>query len=659
MQNPSSDNHFVDLNTSTEKDCDLVMEGGIASGIVYPSAILELSKTYRFFSIAGTSAGAIAATATAVAEFGRQQKLGSNLEKNIDEKKVGFNGLKELNDEICKEGFLINLFQASENTKPLMDLAKKTILKVENKISKNKSSGILENVKTYFINKSLLILFLIAIAFGLFGAIVDRYFFAGIGNWLYLILIAMVITTLILINQLASLKVIADIFINHLPNEKYGMCTGHSKKHKEDQQPPLTDWFYQRLQKMSGKPENVPLTFCDLKKHKIILRMMTTNLSQNQPFKLPFEREEFIFKEREMKEFFNEDVVKYLKNGGTTTKNFNLPEGYFFMPSEYMPVIVAMRLSLSFPILLCAIPLYTISMKAISLAKEVETDKSKKFNLEEKDLQKNWFSDGGVCRNFPIHFFDDWLPTRPTFGINLTSMPDDYKKAIDEDNKMEEDNFVSTKTMRDDLETSSSILSAISRVKPNDEMAVEFTDIKDLIGFFEAMISTLNYSDNMQSILPGYRERIAYIRLNSSEGGLNLMMPKKTITKMKEKGKEAGTKLLTFELEHHQWVRFLTLAGQLEEHLANKEDILKCYKELLDKVNKDFPYYNDKDKDWARGILEKLQICSKIFAGEKLSNKEKNYIDNIQKQSASSNLPKPKPLLIMSPDFGTYDDKNY
>lgn len=40
-------------------------------------------------------------------------------------------------------------------------------------------------------------------------------------------------------------------------------------------------------------------------------------------------------------------------------------------------------------------------------------------------LQKNWFSDGGICSNFPIHFFDDWLPNRPTFGINLTTLPDE------------------------------------------------------------------------------------------------------------------------------------------------------------------------------------------------------------------------------------------
>ncbi|MGB6519619.1 MAG: patatin-like phospholipase family protein, partial [Candidatus Cybelea sp.] len=46
-------------------ECDVVMKGGIASGVVYPGAVYELSKTYRFRNIGGTSAGAIAATLTA------------------------------------------------------------------------------------------------------------------------------------------------------------------------------------------------------------------------------------------------------------------------------------------------------------------------------------------------------------------------------------------------------------------------------------------------------------------------------------------------------------------------------------------------------------------------------------------------------------------
>jgi len=50
--------------------CDLVMRGGITSGIVYPRAIAKLAETYDFRSIGGTSAGAIAAAGTAAAAYG-------------------------------------------------------------------------------------------------------------------------------------------------------------------------------------------------------------------------------------------------------------------------------------------------------------------------------------------------------------------------------------------------------------------------------------------------------------------------------------------------------------------------------------------------------------------------------------------------------------
>lgn len=48
-------------------ECDLVMKGGITSGVVYPPAVLELATRYRFRSIGGSSAGAIAAALAAAA----------------------------------------------------------------------------------------------------------------------------------------------------------------------------------------------------------------------------------------------------------------------------------------------------------------------------------------------------------------------------------------------------------------------------------------------------------------------------------------------------------------------------------------------------------------------------------------------------------------
>ena len=56
---------------SPDLECDIVMKGGITSGVIYPLAVCELAQTYRLHSVGGASAGAIAAAAAAAAEVGR------------------------------------------------------------------------------------------------------------------------------------------------------------------------------------------------------------------------------------------------------------------------------------------------------------------------------------------------------------------------------------------------------------------------------------------------------------------------------------------------------------------------------------------------------------------------------------------------------------
>ena len=52
-------------------ECDIVMKGGITSGVIYPRVVCELAKSYRLRSVGGSSAGAIAAAGAAAAELGR------------------------------------------------------------------------------------------------------------------------------------------------------------------------------------------------------------------------------------------------------------------------------------------------------------------------------------------------------------------------------------------------------------------------------------------------------------------------------------------------------------------------------------------------------------------------------------------------------------
>src|SRR6266581_3105469 len=118
MQQPCGDRDLTDHTVYDNPDrvCDVVMKGGITSGVTYPWAVCEIARTYRLHSIGGTSAGAIAAAAAAAAELGRASPTG------------GFARLADLSDRLSAgvDGFegpvLLNLFQAQDSTRPVFAL---------------------------------------------------------------------------------------------------------------------------------------------------------------------------------------------------------------------------------------------------------------------------------------------------------------------------------------------------------------------------------------------------------------------------------------------------------------------------------------------------------------------------------------------------------
>ncbi|MGO1385101.1 MAG: hypothetical protein ACTHU1_09990, partial [Arachnia sp.] len=93
--------------------CDIVMKGGITSGVIYPRAVAELAKTYRLSHVGGASAGAIAAAAAAAAELGRDSG--------------GFEQLDRMPDELAAIGgdgmsTLASFFQPTRTAAPLFRL---------------------------------------------------------------------------------------------------------------------------------------------------------------------------------------------------------------------------------------------------------------------------------------------------------------------------------------------------------------------------------------------------------------------------------------------------------------------------------------------------------------------------------------------------------
>lgn len=75
--------------------------------------------------------------------------------------------------------------------------------------------------------------------------------------------------------------------------------------------------------------------------------------------------------------------------------------------------------------------------------------------------------------------------------------------------------------------------------------------------------------DSLQSILPGYRERIVTVNLSEEEGGMNLDMPPDLITDLTELGKEAGRQIVEqFDLNEHRWRRLLVEVRAIDEMLV-------------------------------------------------------------------------------------------
>ncbi|AFZ46128.1 putative suppressor [Cyanobacterium stanieri PCC 7202] len=557
------------------------MKGGISSGIVYPPAILELvDNNYYFKQIGGSSAGAIAACATAAAEYGRREGNDKSFDTFQDKTEKFLSEPKTVTN-------LRSLFQPTKENQPLFDLIFK-LLEADNKL-----------------------LFLLTNILPLTSIFTRTTF--GFGNF-----------------KLNSLT--ENYHLTHLKKNHWGLCTGMEgvSPVRGENRKAVTQWLHDVIQKCSGLNNTKPLTFGDLEdtppQDKITLRMVTSNLSQNQPYILPFEHHYFIFERNEFNQLFPQELVDYMVNDLVPKQtqeyqqnnNFALPiidnhkgKEYYFLPiGKYMPVLVATRMSMSFPILFSMIPLYSIKASA----------KNKPI-IKEEDLLINLFSDGGISSNFPIHFFDALIPSYPTFGIDLVTQQTTDQFSFIPTNirgeyyKIPEPNVYLPKP--DHLPS---------------PMRYELDGLLNIImkGIFP---TAQNYRDTMQSGLPSYRERIVKIYLEENEGGLNLNMTSSQIENLQNKGHEAGTKLTQeFHFRHHQWVRVKIMMGLLEKGLTTIDRANFNYQLLLEQQqNNSFPYA-EKDENWgieSQKRINALACLIVMFKQPEIIDQIKNMIDDL------------------------------
>jgi predicted acylesterase/phospholipase RssA len=577
-------------------ECDMVMKGGITSGVVYPRAILRLAQKYRFRAIGGGSVGALVAALTAAAELARGNR--------------GFERLDEKRDELSSDGFLTSRFQALEQTRPALEFFL-AILSAKNETASGASRfGSFANhlgsvlireyrnvfVASFVIGAAVGIVLLSLLAEGLNSPLGETELSS------YMILFGFVVG--LVAAACGAIAKFVYIMWRKVPKNQFGLCRGSGAPGTAEQ-PLLTDWISQAINYIAGfEVEGTPLTFADLKSaddvtRRIDLKIMTTNLNQTTPYIFPRNPNTFLFNEDEMSEFFPANVVQYMIENAAPT-DVSLPEGFHVFPeANKLPIVVPVRMAISFPILLSAVPVWTVKRAAWD---------SKRMNqpvsLTDKELSRNLFSDGGICSNFPIHFFDAWLPRRPTFGIDLASIPDENDDYILDD--------ISSPSPSGDLAEG-----GVSLPQADQRDNILSSRIGNLLQFAMAVFhSAQNFRDTMQSQLPSYQERIVHVPLSSQEGGLNLNMPQTIIEGMQAKGLEAGEILCgeRFSFERHQWVRLRVLMGLLKKNLSEMKESLhmesgedtckvKQYGEILRTVNADFPFYPEGWNDQLSGTI--------------------------------------------------------
>ena len=511
---------------------DLVMKGGITSGVVYPGAVKRLAQEYRFRCLGGSSAGAIAAAVTAAAEYGRQRGQGTGMAQ-----------LDAVTEELGRDGLLLSLFQPAPGVRELWEILLELVARVQgermaaDREAPGPAAVPLPPPRRRKLGARLVIVAafmalrrrpealspLFAVLTGIAGAFVAIAVTgaAGLLAWLALGVLAAAVLGVALAACVAwALFRLLRESVHALPESHYGFCPGSSQDGGEA----LVEWLHRHIQAAAGlDPEGVPLTFEELEREGIQLAMTTTDLSYARPVPVPFPQESYLFDPEVWSTRFPRPVVAHMIAAAKGLPDGTEPEPddwhtTHYVPGKRMPVLVGVRLSLSFPLLLSAMPLHAY------------------WTMAHAPDHVNLFSDGGICSNFPIHFFDAWFPRTPTFGFDLVYRTQETKPRIGH---------------------------------PAEAEPPRFREVGNLGQFARQLKdATQNWRDALQSELPGFRDRVCQIPMPPGLGGLNLRMSPEQIDMLMDQGARAAEVLhRDFRWERHRFVRYLTLMQLLQENL--------------------------------------------------------------------------------------------
>lgn len=566
-----------------DRFCDIVMEGGVTSGIIYAGAVTELAQHYRFKSIGGSSIGAFAAALTAAAEFARRN--GSM---------QGFQLMDGLPARLAEEDEqgqtrLRRMFIPQEPTRRLFAIFVAAL--GEKTAVSRVVHALREALRQYrrSINAAAAVAAVLVLAGPLLSTLIAEWArpLAAVGllSWLAALLVSMAAAGCV-----ALLVALARDIGSGLVGNDFGLCRGWSVGGGLAS-PDLAGFLYLSIQAAAGlKPDDAPLTFKNLwdapggpgealgraekNERSIDLQVYVANLAHGRPYRFPADADEpdtrpsadgtarpifksrtdrLFFRVKDLAPFFPEPVMRHLiafsrpyAPESPSDPSTADPE-YRELPREHLPVVVAARLAMSFPLLISAVPLWAI---------DYEPPRG------QRQLSPCWMSDGGLCSNFPIHLFDSVQPRWPTFGISLGARsPYHPQQAVwlpDRHFEGRADTWHRGIAERDQP--------AERRHGAGARLAAF------LVGVWKA---TWRWNDMTMMRMPGVRDRVVRVLLRKGEGGVNIAMTGKQIKALAaEYGPLAGRAFVKKFAEpgspgwnEHRWVRFNRLLVALRDQI--------------------------------------------------------------------------------------------
>jgi predicted acylesterase/phospholipase RssA len=609
--------------------CDLIMQGGVASGVVYPLAIMRIAQQHELRGVGGTSAGAIGAVVAAAAEYGRRHGRGA-----------GYAQLGKLSHDILDKG-IGRLFQPTPGLRGLFDL----LVGVQSRGYRGALSYIASNWPVLWLAAVAGLLNTVWLVGGsptfdeivriatTYGAsppmqVLASFTLAGLLLWLWrgqrnqrreqfdgwlsaTLLIglaassgatfAFVHTPLeigageIVIQSAVGwlsglsallmaifLLLVFDFSLIAFNPNRFGVCSGvRTRAVKSDA---LMDWLHGHIQDACGLEE--ALTFGDLETSRrdayvakmanapytppidtrdIELRMTVTDLGLRRPHTLPFlpevqlteggPLETMWYVPEELEKILPSAVVDKLCANTALEWGMTVADRKLAYPLprwHQLPVLFAVRMSLCYPLLFRMVPLYHPRGEQVSRREPIRPPRGSRRGAKDHALVRTLFTDGGICSNFPIHFYDGLLPSWPTLAIALEPSEDPE---------------------------SSDVLIDRSTAPPPPRHAP-----LNLAGVLGLVLQTMGgWRDKVQTSLPGYRERVCVVSLSRKQGGFDFDMAPNDIAGAMLRGLEAGQLLCGrpiqrhgqestahphFDLEEHRYRRFLVAYARLEETLG-------------------------------------------------------------------------------------------